>query len=151
MNNVTIRPLQLEDAKTSYQWRNDPEIWKYTGSRPNVTITEEIELDWLRAKLKIDTEKRFAICTEKDIYIGNIQLTNIINGKGEYHIFIGDKNYWGKGYAYKASIELIKYAKYQLGLKQIYLMVNKNNVKAITLYKKLGFIEEFDNKMLLTL
>lgn len=151
MNNIIIRPLQIEDAKTSYKWRNDPEIWKYTGTRPNRKITEEIETEWLTTKLNISNEKRFAICIEENIYIGNIQLTNIANGKGEYHIFIGDKNYWGKGYGYKASLELFKYAKSQLGLHQIYLIVNENNTKAIRLYKRLGFKRESSNKMTLTL
>ena len=39
MYKVLIRPLEVSDALTSYKWRNDPEIWKYTGSRPDMEIT----------------------------------------------------------------------------------------------------------------
>ena len=30
---VTIRPLQVEDAYTSVKWRNDTDVFKYTGTR----------------------------------------------------------------------------------------------------------------------
>ena len=29
---VTIRPLVESDAYTSVKWRNDPEVFKYTGN-----------------------------------------------------------------------------------------------------------------------
>lgn len=34
-----------------------------------------------------------------DVYVGNFYLTDIKVGKVQYHIFIGNKNYWGKGVA----------------------------------------------------
>jgi len=47
MHKVLIRPLQIEDASISWKWRNDPVVWKYTGSKPNIKVTEEIEKRWL--------------------------------------------------------------------------------------------------------
>ncbi len=87
-------------------------------------------------------EKRFAICIkESGEYIGNIQLTGINEYEAEFHIFIGEKNYWNKGFGAEATSLLIDYAFNKLKLQCVYLFVNKEHQAAIQLYKKTGFYE----------
>ncbi len=136
---VEIRPLQKEDALISYQWRNDPEVWKYTGSKPNIKVTPEIELQWIETVLQRIDEKRFAILADSK-YIGNIQLTAIKEASADFHIFIGDKNYWGLGIATKAMTLLLNKAKNDFNLKKLFLQVNVHNPAAIHLYIKFGFV-----------
>jgi len=144
MYNVLIRPLKREDALISYQWRNDPDIWKFTGHRPDKIITQEIELDWIQRVLNEKDSCRFAILVD-NIYIGNIQITNItLEEEGEYHIFIGEKDYWGKGIASLATWQLLRYAKERLNLKRLYLFVNPLNKPAIKVYERCGFIKVSD-------
>lgn len=138
MYKVLIRPLEISDAFLSWKWRNDEEIWRFTGNKPNIQITAEIEKEWIQKVLNEVHSKRFAIIVN-DTYIGNIQLTNITNINAEYHIFIGDKNYWGKGIAFSATQQILRYAKNELNLKSIYLFVNPIHDKAIRLYEKSGF------------
>lgn len=139
MSKVLIRPLRIEDAKTSFGWRNNPAIWKYTGNKPDIYITEEIETRWLQEKLLDKNSVRFAVLVD-DIYVGNIQLTNIIEKQSaEFHIFIGETDFWGKGFAQSASLQLIRYAKSILNIKEIYLFVKPENVFAIRAYEKVGF------------
>lgn len=145
-NNVYIRPLRREDALISYKWRNDPDIWVYTGRHPDRTITPEIELEWIERVLKNPSSRRFAICLKDgDIYIGNVQLTDIKDGKAEFHIFIGAKEYWGKGFATVATKQLVKFAKDELRLKELYLWVNPQNKSAVKVYSKCGFIQVNDS------
>jgi RimJ/RimL family protein N-acetyltransferase len=59
---VFIRPLRLEDAQMSYQWRNNPKIWRHTLSKPDRHITVEMEAESLARILTREDEKRFAIC-----------------------------------------------------------------------------------------
>lgn len=152
MHNVLIRPLELKDAKISWEWRNDPDVWKFTGSKPDKLITYEIERSWLEEKLLEENSRRFAIIVDGN-YIGNIQLTNIEKGnKAEYHIFIGNKFFWGKGIAYLATCQIIRFAKNQLQLQEIYLFVNPENVGAVHIYKKCNFVpSDNDLKMVLIL
>ena len=81
------------------------------------------------------------------MYVGNIYLTDINGESAEYHIFIGEKNYWGKGVAEEASRQILKYGLCERGFKYVYLHVRKDNVRAVQLYNKLGFvpIENEDN------
>lgn len=140
MYKVLIRPLEIADAEVSWRWRNNPEIWKFTGSKPSREITYQIERDWIEKIIKDDTTKRFAILVD-DVYVGNIQLTDIVQNKfAEYHIFIGDTNYWNKGIARLASLQLIQYARNVLKLKKLVLHVNPNHVNAIKLYHQLNFV-----------
>jgi RimJ/RimL family protein N-acetyltransferase/glycosyltransferase involved in cell wall biosynthesis len=139
MHKVLIRPLQIEDASISWKWRNDPVVWKYTGSKPNIKVTEEIEKRWLEEKLNESDSFRFAI-TVDDLYVGNIQLTNVVEKQSaEYHIFIGDTNYWGKGIANLATKQIVRFAANILSLKELYLFVNPSNQGAIKVYEKSGF------------
>src|SRR5215218_1914784 len=137
---VYIRPLKTSDATVSYKWRNDPEVWQFTGSRPDQLITVETEHQWIEGVIGKSDERRFAICIkETEQYIGNIQLTNIKDSKAQYHVFIGEKCFWGKGLAKEATHLILKYAFDELKLDEVYLDVRLDNKNAFHLYKKVGF------------
>lgn len=137
---VYIRPLVVQDALVSYQWRNNPRIWRFTGARPDKYITPEMETAWLLEILKRENEKRFAICLHVDNkYIGNIFLTDIQEGEAQMHIFIGEMEYWGKRRAYEAICMIFDYGFHELGLDSIYVQINSKNAAALVLGKLVGF------------
>ena len=138
---VMLRPLQEEDAQTSYRWRNDARVWQYTGSRPDKVVTEAMERDWIRQALARSNERRFAICTgAQHTYVGNVQLTHMTAGDAEFHIFIGDTRVHGQGVGTQATQLMLDYARDTLGLHEVYLRVHPDNLAAIRTYEKCGFI-----------
>lgn len=137
---VTIRPLKEEDAYTSVKWRNDPEVFKYTGNTYSHQILLETELNWIRKVIENRNDYRCAIEVD-GVYVGNIYLNNFSSGEGEYNIFIGDKDYWGKGVARKASELIIEDGFSRLNLRKIILDVKNVNKRALRLYTSLGFVE----------
>jgi diamine N-acetyltransferase len=147
MMNVFLRPLTLFDAGISYKWRNNPEVWKFTPFEPNISITPEIESDWLSNVLRRKDEARFAICLEHSgQYIGNVQLINIRNSEADFHLFIGETDCWGKGIGEQALKLMLSHGFEQLHLKRIFLEVNKDNIPAMTIYKRQGFQVVDDSK-----
>lgn len=137
---IYIRPLVENDAETSYRWRNDDEVWKHTGSRPDKEITIKMEREWIQKVLARPDEKRFAICLkETNEYIGNVQLTEINSYEAEFHIFIGEKKFWGKGLGTAATNSAVEYAFKNLNLQCVYLFVKKENIAAIRAYEKAEF------------
>lgn len=137
---VYIRPLVLEDAQTSYLWRNDPQVWTFTKFKPTQRITPKMEAAWLQDNLNRPDQVRFAICLkELDTYIGNIQLLDIKHDRAELHLFIGNKLYWGKGIGYQATMLILRYAFFYRKLESLYLRVHPANIPALSVYEKAGF------------
>ena len=139
---IFLRPLVIADAMTSFQWRNNPEVWKFTPFRPSAPITAEMETKWLSEILLREDQKRFAIClSETKRYVGNVQLINIADGVGEFHLFIAEMDCWGKGIGSQATALILDYGFNTLHLDKILLDVNPENSGAVAVYKKLGFKE----------
>ena len=137
---VYIRPLALEDAQTSYLWRNDPQVWTYTNFRVTQRITSKMETAWLQENLNKPDQIRFAICLkELDTYVGNIQLLDIKDKTAELHLFIGNRLYWGKGIGYQATMLVLKYAFFYKELESLHLRVHPANIPALYIYEKAGF------------
>jgi len=139
-NEVYIRPLRLEDAQMSYQWRNNPKIWRHTCSKPDRHITVEMEAESLARILTREDEKRFAIClSDNGAYIGNIFYTDIRDGEAQLHLFIGEQRLCGKGRAYSAVCQILDYGFNALKLETVYALVKEENLAAKALGRRAGF------------
>ncbi len=137
---VFIRPLEVNDAKISYKWRNDKVIWIYTEFKPDKQITEEIETAWLKNALLVKNDYRFAICIkETGEYIGNVQFLSLKNKCADLHLFIGESKYWGRGIGKEAIKLLLDYGFDVLNLCNVLLKVHHKHIAAQNLYKKMGF------------
>ncbi len=147
---VTIRPLELADAGVSYKWRNDPEVFKFTGNTYHAPITLEMERAWIERVIGNPADYRCAILVDGE-YVGNIYLTNIRGGEADYHIFIGNRAYWGKGIAKRASELILHEGFSKLGLKKINLRVRPQNEAACGLYARLGFRESHRDAEFITM
>lgn len=88
-------------------------------------------------QFNLDNFSNCLIIEENNILIGFI-IYSIIYERGEIVDIIIDDNFKGKGYGYKLlkkAIEIID----NTNVLNITLEVNKNNLSAINLYKKVGF------------
>jgi len=148
---IIIRPLVESDALISYKWRNVPEIWRYTGNMPDMPITIEIENKWIKTVLSRESERRFAICVnDEQVYIGNAQLTDINDVSAQYHMFIGEIDYWGKGIASEVAKLVLEYAFTILKVKEVYSYFKPENIASIKACEKSGFsFKNIVNKELL--
>jgi RimJ/RimL family protein N-acetyltransferase len=79
-----------------------------------------------------------------DIAVGQIGFNRIdrTHRNGEIHIFIGEAENYGKGYAREMLGMFIKIAFEKLNLVKIWLKVNDDNIRAIRFYEKMGFVKE---------
>jgi len=150
MYNIYLKPQQILDIRTSYKWRNKKSIWAKTVGEGNfklrkVTLKDEVE--WFKKIKKNKNRKNLSIFLENNKLIGNIYFTNILNKKAEFHIVIGNKNYWNRGLGYKSTKLSLTYASVNFNINKFYLFVKKNNKYATLLYKKIRFkIVKYDSK-----
>lgn len=138
---ISIRKFKKEDIDNKIRWINDSENNEFLHY--DLPLEYEKTLKWfMNNKDRMD---RFdAVIEYNAMPVGIIGLLNIDykNKKAEFYITVGEKDYKGKGIAYKASMELLKYAFNDLGLNKIYLYTETENKIAQKLFEKLGFTRE---------
>lgn len=139
-NLVTLRPIEKDDLDLLFKWRNDELIFSQLGGGYFPTSKTEMS-KWMENFSKLDRTNIKFIVQYKEIGVGFISLsnTNYINRTSELGLYIGEKNYQGKGIASNALKLIENFSKDYLNLRKIKLLVNDNNKVAIGLYEKKGY------------
>ena len=133
-----LSPNYVDDVKKFTEWVNDLEI------TVNLNLYDSI--------INVDTEKELLNKLSKDHHYsiidnnsneligtcGFIEMDHL-NQIAEIGIFIGNKNYWNKGYGTEALILLLDYGFKALNLHNVMLKVYSFNERAIKSYEKIGF------------
>lgn len=141
---IYLRALEPDDYKISIAWRKDDQIWNMLGGT-KYFVSEAYEKKWVEDTIFNSKDIRLAVCLkEDDNYIGNVYLTNIdmVNRTATSHVLIGEKSYWGKGYASEALKLLLDYAFNERGLHRIAALVLESNTQSIKMHIKLGYKQE---------
>lgn len=135
-----IRLMEMEDIKYKVAWFNDDIV------RNTLNVDYPISMvgtkKWLANVSTNHTRKDFIICDQVlDKPIGYCGLVNIDfrNQKAESYLGIGDKQYWGKGYASEARRLILDYAFEHLSLNKVYSYVWEENEAMIHINKSVGF------------
>jgi len=133
-----LSPIEISDAEKYAAWLNDQEVVKNL-TLSTAIVTVEGEKEFLSSLSKGHHYGIIDLSTEQ--LIGNLGLMDInhIHRTAEIGIFIGDKDYWGKGYGSEALSLLIDYAYQTLNLHNIMLRVYSFNERAIKCYESIGF------------
>ncbi|MDB9782623.1 GNAT family N-acetyltransferase [Winogradskyella sp.] len=136
-----LMPLSQKHLSLAYvNWLNDIEVNTYLESGGNYTL--QLLADFLKEQEQKGILFWAIHLKDSNKHIGNIKIDpiNYERNSGEYGILMGDKTNWGKGFANEASNRIIKYCFEELKLTEITLGVIENNIKAVSLYKKMGFV-----------
>jgi RimJ/RimL family protein N-acetyltransferase len=151
-NRVFLRKMNEADADSIVLWRNDPEIKKWMFSQEDVSVQTHSE--WFSNQNE-SNRLDYMICdmnTKKPI--GTVNYVNIGDYTAEAGKLLGDKAYWGLGYAKEAFRLWLSYGFSQLKFKKIYVRTMINNVSNIKLNTNLGFsvkeesVFRIDNKVI---
>lgn len=140
-----LRLLNDNDVEGNYHnWFNDCEVCLY-NSHYRFPKTKSELVEYIHEVNRDRHNLVFAIIElESNMHIGNISLQeiNYIDRGAELAFMIGEKEYWGKGYAAEVAEVLIKHAFYRLNLHRLYCGTVDNNIRMQKLAEKLGFVQE---------
>lgn len=135
---VFLREMKYEDAQFIVKWRNDPEIQKWMFNQNDITVDEH--LSWFN---KRENRIDYVICsTLEGKPIGTVNFINIEGRRAEAGKMIGEKEFWGGGYAKEAFILWLNIGFHDLKFDEIYVKTMSHNKPNIGLNNKLGFIEK---------
>lgn len=142
---VKLREYRKEDVPQALAYMNDPEVKRLLTPGIPFLYTLEDELKWYDGLSAMKDTYNFAIETLEDQrYIGGCGINSVDwkNSLVVVGIFIGDKNYWGKGYGTDAMRVLIKFIFEQMNIRKIKLNVYAFNERAVKSYEKCGFVKD---------
>ena len=134
-----LSPIDENDAEKFTEWLNDLEVTQYLPGLYSGVINVRKEKELLE---KISKEHNYSIIDlNTDELLGNcgFHYVDHINQTCEVGIFIGNKNFWNKGYGTEALSLLLDYGFNALNFHNISLRVVSYNERAIRSYEKLGF------------
>lgn len=142
---IYLRALVEDDLRGNYiKWFNDAEVCRY-NSHHFFPYSQEHGRKYIQDVDSSQDNLVLAIVTKKNnVHIGNISLLkiNYIDRSAEYAILVGEKSFWGKGYAKEASDLIVKHGFVELNLNRIYCGTSEDNVGMIKLAKALGMKNE---------
>lgn len=134
-----IRKLKHKDAKRMVEMMRDVETVKYLQIGGNDYTFEQAE-NFITYAQSTEKDFHFAVADDQDVYQGTISLKNVdyVKSEAEYAIAMHPEAQ-GKGFAAKATKDILDFAFKQLELDRIYLNVLSENIRANKFYKKAGF------------
>lgn len=134
---VKLRPLEREDLRFVHQLDNNASVMRYWFEEPYEAF---VELSDLYDKHIHDQSERRFVVEHNGSSAGMVELVEInhIHRRAEFQIIIAP-DHQGKGLASKAVKMAMDYGFSVLNLYKLYLIVDKENDKAIHIYRKLGF------------
>ena len=138
---VYLRAFEPDDYKTTIKWRKDDEIWDMLGGT-KYFVSEAFEKQWIENTIFNSKDVKLAVCLdENDKHIGNVYMTNIneINRSCVSHVLIGEKEYWGHGYAREALLLAIDYMFNERNIHRIQANVLVSNVASLNMHEKCGY------------
>jgi RimJ/RimL family protein N-acetyltransferase len=138
-----MREFREEDAEGMYELNSDPDVIRYTGDDPFVSI--DAARDFIR---QYDAYDKF----------GRGRLTVLLKDSSEYLGWCGLKygpvstetdlgfrllkKFWNKGYATEASIRSVEHGFKNLKIEKIIGRAMQENIASINVLKKTGMVLE---------
>lgn len=141
---VRLRALEPEDAEALWRWHADPEVARwltadYPESRDRITkrfadrppITYD---NTAFAVEQLDTGRLIGVVVLRD--------ATPESGCAVLDIYLGERDVWGQGHGTDTIRVICRYGFDVMRLHQITLWVVADNVRALRVYEKVGFVEE---------
>jgi RimJ/RimL family protein N-acetyltransferase len=141
---VKLRAMEPSDAESLWRWNHDPDVmrWMDAGyaqslARVHTFLTERPRNDYADVLFGIEVQADGKL-------IGLIRLRDAEpeTGCADLDIYLGEKDYWGKGYATDAMRAVCRYGFDKMRLHKISLRVVADNHAARHVYEKVGFVPE---------
>jgi RimJ/RimL family protein N-acetyltransferase len=136
---VTLVDFSIKNINSEYlSWLNDAEVTHYSEQR-YVKQDFKTAADYIR-RVHESNNKIFSIITSTGKHIGNITLRfDNYNLNVAISILIGNKDYWGKGYAKDAINVVLDWLRKDTNMLYITAGTMKLNIPMIKVFKSLGF------------
>jgi UDP-4-amino-4,6-dideoxy-N-acetyl-beta-L-altrosamine N-acetyltransferase len=143
-----ILKINNEIIEQVRNWRNSKNVKKYLIN--DNYISKQEHKKWIE-RLKIDNKNKVWIIIYKDKYIGIVNLTDINhdNKSTQWGYYLANIKDRGKGLGEIILLKLINIVFDEMGFEKMITKVLSNNIIALHIYKKFGFIITSTDKQII--
>jgi diamine N-acetyltransferase len=153
--NIFLRELQPTDVDVMFNWENNANNWKVSGTVQSFTKAEiETFVNTPQDLIQNEQIRYVIFLNNSQIPIGTVDLFEFDAAKKTVGIgvLIAEKAFRNKGFAQEGINLITNYCRNELKLVNVFCNIQKDNTTSIRLFEKCGFqyIEErvlFENKV----
>jgi RimJ/RimL family protein N-acetyltransferase len=134
-----IRPLEIGDLETLYQWYSDPDfLLQINGGWPLSSFLRRQDIE---SRFYDDDPHRYSILGAGDTLIGTIGFdeVNVPARSARLFVGLGQKNDWNQGLGSDALGTFIDYLFNYWNFRRLSAETWSGNSRAVACYEKLGF------------
>jgi RimJ/RimL family protein N-acetyltransferase len=141
---VVLRRHVPENVAAFQRWYADPEVARLARYQDAPMRSDEIDRFFQLRALGHESLTMAIHERAGDRLVGSCAFSQVDgeNGSAMFHITIGEKDAWGRGYGTEATQLMLDHAFGTLGLHRIALTVFEFNERAIRAYRRCGFLVE---------
>lgn len=142
---IYLREVRLSDVNECYyHWMNDSSITRYLESRFFPNDLESLKEYVIRMQKDPNSLFLAIIMKESERHIGNIKLGPIdwVHRLADVGVLIGDKSFWGKGYATEAIGLVASMAFEKINLHKLTAGYYSENKGSAAAFRNNGFVVE---------
>lgn len=141
---VKLRAMGPQDAEALWRWNHDPEVMRWMDDsyaqpveRVRTWLTDRPRNSYGDLLLGVEA-------LADGVLIGLVALRDAEPEKGiaTLDVYLGEKAYWGRGYATDTVRAVCRYGFEDMRLHKVTLTVATENCAARKAYEKVGFVEE---------
>jgi RimJ/RimL family protein N-acetyltransferase len=141
---IVLRRHVAENVEAFQRGYSDPEVARLARYQDAPMRSDEIERFFQLRALGNESLTMAIHVRGTDRLIGSCAFSQVDgdNGSAMFHITIGEKDAWGRGFGTEATALMLEHAFTTLGLHRIGLSVFEFNERAIRAYRRCGFVVE---------
>jgi RimJ/RimL family protein N-acetyltransferase len=141
---VVLRRHVPDNIRAFQRWYSDPDVVRLTRYQDGPMRRDEIDRFFAARALGPASLSMAIHVVDSNRLIGTCALSQLDadNGSALFHITIGEKDTWGRGYGTEATRLMLDHAFTELGLHRVALTVFAFNERAVRSYLSVGFVVE---------
>jgi len=141
---VVLRKHVPGNVDAFQRWYADPEVARLARYQDAPMRSDEIDRFFQLRALGAESLTMAIHDRDTNRLIGSCAFSQVDgeNGSAMYHITIGEKDMWGRGYGTEATQLMVDHAFGTLGLHRVALTVFEFNERAIRAYRRCRFVVE---------
>jgi RimJ/RimL family protein N-acetyltransferase/ABC-type transporter Mla MlaB component len=140
---VILRPLTIADVTPRYlEWFADDLVTEFLDAR---NLTREDVKSHIHRGLAENDYFMCAICDrESGLHVGNVKIGPIRwrHASADMVTVIGDRRFWGRGFATEAIGMAMALAFKVLGIRRLHAAIHRDNVGSLNAYTRAGWMVE---------